>query len=148
MQASNITSVIVCDSVRREVSGKEILIGVYSGDIVVPSFPVVIDLAFWFELDIKEVGEQFANIRIVVPGKVAPLEMRFQINTTVAGPSSLATPTAQTPLVEPGELRVEFREGDDWKIIKRKIIQQGDVASSISFQDNPQPFEPTDSSKP
>jgi hypothetical protein len=147
MRASDITSVIVCDSARREVSGKEILIGVYSGDIVVPSFPVVIDLAFWFETDIKEVGEQFVDIRIVVPGKVPPLEMRFHINTTVAGPSSFATPTAQTPLVEPGELRIELREGDDWKIIKRKIIQQSDVASPMSFQDKPQ-FEPTDPSRP
>ncbi|HTO66036.1 MAG TPA: hypothetical protein VMM15_32840 [Bradyrhizobium sp.] len=129
MQASDITAVIVCDSVRREVSGKELLVGVYTGNIVSPSFPVVIELAFWFEVDIRETGEQDADIRIVVPGEVPPLEMRFHIATVVPGPFSLATPNMQVPLVEAGELRIELKEGDDWTVVKRKVIQRGDAPS-------------------
>ena len=33
---------LVCDDVRREISGKEILIGVYGDGLVVPSFPATI----------------------------------------------------------------------------------------------------------
>jgi hypothetical protein len=38
---------IFCDDIRREVSGKQILIGVYTGDIVIPSFPATIAIAGW-----------------------------------------------------------------------------------------------------
>jgi hypothetical protein len=34
-----ITSLIICDDIRREASGKEILIGVYSKDIIVKDIP-------------------------------------------------------------------------------------------------------------
>jgi hypothetical protein len=37
--------VVVCDDIRREDNGKEILIGVYSGGIIVPQFPVPLALA-------------------------------------------------------------------------------------------------------
>jgi hypothetical protein len=35
-----IHSIIVCDDVRHESNGKAFLIGVYTGDIIVPAFPV------------------------------------------------------------------------------------------------------------
>jgi hypothetical protein len=133
MRASDITAVIVCDSVRREVSGKELLIGVYSGNVVSPSFPVVIELAFWFEADIRETGEQDVDIRIVVPGEVAPLEMRFHIVTVAPGPFSLSTPNLQIPLVDAGELRIELKEGDEWTVVKRRLIQRGDPPSPSSL---------------
>jgi hypothetical protein len=39
-----IISVLICDDVRREENGKEILIGVYSGDIIVTRFPAAMAL--------------------------------------------------------------------------------------------------------
>ena len=39
--------VIFCDDIRREFNGKEILIGIYSGDIVVPQTPSPMVLGVW-----------------------------------------------------------------------------------------------------
>lgn len=33
------SSIIVCDDIRVEMDGKQILVGVYAGDIIFPSFP-------------------------------------------------------------------------------------------------------------
>jgi hypothetical protein len=38
----NVRFVIICDDIRQEVSGKEILIGVYNDAILCPAFPIVI----------------------------------------------------------------------------------------------------------
>ena len=35
-----ITSMIICDDVRQETSGKQTLVGVYAGELIVRSFPV------------------------------------------------------------------------------------------------------------
>src|SRR5271166_1271127 len=43
----NISQAIACDDIRQEINGKHILIGVYSGNLGVPSFPNVIALGFW-----------------------------------------------------------------------------------------------------
>jgi hypothetical protein len=42
---------IVCDDIRREDNGKEIIIGVYSGSIVVPQFPATLLLSLWVGLE-------------------------------------------------------------------------------------------------
>ena len=62
--ALEIATVLVCDDVRKEVTNKDILIGVYAGDIVVPAFPAWIALAVWLELITKENGVYDMSFRI------------------------------------------------------------------------------------
>ena len=50
MLADEIKTVIFCDDIRKEITNKDILIGVYAGDIVVPSFPTPLALALWIEI--------------------------------------------------------------------------------------------------
>lgn len=47
---------VLCDDVRQEDNGKGILIGVYSGNILVPC-PANAKMAFWIEGEISECGE-------------------------------------------------------------------------------------------
>ena len=42
-------NVIVCEDIRQEVHGKWSLMGVFSGDIVVPDFPSHVQAAFYLE---------------------------------------------------------------------------------------------------
>jgi hypothetical protein len=42
-------AVITCEDVRDEVGNKKSLIGVFSGDITVPSFPAMVRVAFYLE---------------------------------------------------------------------------------------------------
>ena len=54
-RAFTVESVLLCDDIRREDNGKAILIGVYSGDIVVPQFPAVLRLSLWLQGTTRQV---------------------------------------------------------------------------------------------
>lgn len=55
---------IVCDDLRREDNGKELLIGVYSGSILVGAFPQVLVLCFWVPLMIPASGKYEFEFRM------------------------------------------------------------------------------------
>lgn len=42
-RAFKLTSLIVCDDIRQEVTGKQILVGVYTGTIILSSFPAALN---------------------------------------------------------------------------------------------------------
>lgn len=68
--APRTVSLIVCDDVRQEINGKLILIGVYTGDIVVSALPVTLtQLHFFIEIRMDS-GDilRFAKVEIRVPG--------------------------------------------------------------------------------
>lgn len=56
-EAASIKSVVICDDVRREDTGKWFLIGVYSKDIAVERVPTKISLSIWIEIDYLQPGE-------------------------------------------------------------------------------------------
>jgi hypothetical protein len=49
-------NVIVCEDVREEIGGKKSLIGVFPGDILVPQFPITLQLALYFEYKPEKIG--------------------------------------------------------------------------------------------
>jgi len=49
---------IFCDDVRQEISGKFILIGVYSGDMNVNNGPATVPLSIWIEMTGLSAGHQ------------------------------------------------------------------------------------------
>ncbi len=51
-------STVVCDDIRREINGKEFLIGVYSGKIIVNSFPARLSIALWINGKIYGEGKE------------------------------------------------------------------------------------------
>jgi hypothetical protein len=59
--------VVFCDDIRREDNGKEILIGVYSGNVVIPQLPSPVVLATWMAFERAEVAAE---------GKI-PIEFRM-----------------------------------------------------------------------
>ena len=57
-------SVIICDDIRQETTGKVILVGVYAENLVVPSLPVSLSLSFWIRLKRVEPGLSELTVRI------------------------------------------------------------------------------------
>jgi hypothetical protein len=84
-------SVLVCDDIRIEVTGKEILIGVYSGAIVSPQFPF---------------GLRSLAFRIAVERTQACKIVKFSFlnpdGTTLTGTQGVAPP------LQPGEEEAKF----------------------------------------
>ena len=58
-------NVIICDDVRKENSGKHLIIGVYPDDILVPGFPATIAVCAWFQFFADRVGEMPIELRVL-----------------------------------------------------------------------------------
>jgi hypothetical protein len=122
MSGLDIRYVIVCDDVRREDNGKEILIGVYSSDILVPVLPANLQLVFWMHVYNDEVGEFPFEVRLTGPDRVQILHASAQGTATSArsmgsiwfGPVGVRVP-------KEGDLSLEFKRADDryWSEIKQ-----------------------------
>lgn len=70
-----VVSFLLCEDVRREMNGKETLIGVYSRDIIVKEFPVrLAQLVIRIVLEIEKNFDEF-KLSIIQPNKQKLLEM-------------------------------------------------------------------------
>lgn len=76
--------VVICDDIRREDNGKQILIGVYSGNIVVEKFPANLVLSAWLQCTASETGDIPLNLRIVNGEKEAVAGGSGKVHVEVA----------------------------------------------------------------
>jgi len=117
------SAIVVCDEIRTENTGKDILIGVFSGDILVPSFPTVIGVAFWCEVENSEedIGIKEYELRVGVEDGQA---LTFKANAIIraAGTSVLKIPTVRTSVSGPTAVSLELRDGDNWRVLKSKKV--------------------------
>jgi hypothetical protein len=130
-----VASVIICDDVRKEVTGKDILIGVYGSHILVPSLPVQLPVAIWLEVIPNATGHFQLDARLRIPG--SPLEMRIRLMAEVADgsePLAFSGPPVLCDVGEAGDITVAVKSADqdDWQVVKTKPVRQGPLqAASI-----------------
>ena len=120
----------MCDDIRREISNKDIIIGAYAGDVIVPEFPAQISVAFWVELQAVALGDFKLKLRVRLQDK-KPVTLQVDINVVKLERFSLSVPTLQVLVQEESEILLEVNEDDDWKTLKTKKIIKGDVPQSI-----------------
>jgi hypothetical protein len=60
-----IVSIVVCDDVRREENGKEILIGVYGSDIILDRFPGLVAPVFWVQMIPNDAEKLSIGFRLI-----------------------------------------------------------------------------------
>lgn len=127
-----VTAVVVCDDIRKEVTGKDILIGVYSGDILVPDLPMVINAAFWIELGPNQPGNYKLNMRVRLGNKVEALPIAIELQIADTSQSAVFTPQATIAVDTATELLLERRVGDSWETLKSKKIYKGVTVQPFS----------------
>lgn len=137
-----ISAVVICDDVRKEASGKDILIGVYGGGILVPSFPVAIPVAVWMEIVPKTSGHFELDFMLKMPGAATPFQMRVVLEVQVGRePAAIYTPSLMCPVTEAGDIEVSVKavEEADWKIVKTKRVSIGaaEIARPMQFHHGP-----------
>jgi hypothetical protein len=127
-----VESVIVCEDIRKEINNKEILIGVYSGNIVVASYPAMLKLAFWVELVPDSMDVHHLSLKIESPSGNPPIEVEFDLSVKEANTAAtIAFGNLPIAIERDGELKVSFKEGDgDWSVIKQKKVLRGPVSSA------------------
>jgi hypothetical protein len=125
----SVTAAIICDDVRKEAGGKDILIGVYGGGVLVPSFPCPIQFAIWIELAPQPIGRLEVDLQARFPGNPMGLGIRFVAE--VSGnddPVVLHTPQFVTSVSEPGNIEVSIKRPneEEWRVVKTKRVLVGE----------------------
>lgn len=122
----NVLSAIMCDLVRIENSGKHILIGVYTGDILFPKFPTRFNPTLWIEI---KTGIQRSNldfeIKIEAPGLPKPIKTEGTLEIEDQENALIWLTFPGVPINIPGSLNVSMRrKGARWQRIISKEVSQ------------------------
>ncbi|UXQ89142.1 hypothetical protein [Synechococcus phage MinM1] len=122
-----ILATLVCDDIRREQNGKDILIGVYGGDILVERFPAPLPLAIYVQLAPKVTGPIALEFRLVMDGRQTLAEGALHLNIDSLGPPAALPLNGVLALVpQPGTLGIQIRApGSGWKTLRTISIRQG-----------------------
>ena len=121
-----IQSVIICDDIRKEITGKDILIGVYAGGINVPSYPVTLPLAFWIVLDPEQSSNYKCEITIQSPSGNPPIKMEAEIEVgQPVGPGILALSKVPIRIENDGDITVSLKVDDvDFGVVKSTPVSR------------------------
>src|SRR5687768_12771814 len=110
-----IRNAIFCDFVRHEDTGKNILIGVYTGDVVLESVPALIPCTFWLDVvtPIQNTDLSF-DLRIEWPGPPGKIETNGSSKVGAHKSLALTIPT-QLAIDKEGQIRFSIRfAGGRW----------------------------------
>lgn len=142
-------SVVFCDDVRREITGKDILIGVYSGDIRLPTVPALLGVSLWIQFRTIGNGVVSARVRVTDPAGNTAGETKIEIPVGGAAgtPSDNTGSLGMVPLpisvMQAGAISVYWSVGgNDFALIGRKRITIGPVATLTAPPSAPRPPAP------
>jgi hypothetical protein len=127
MSASGyIQSVILCDEVRTEITGKDIAIGVYNGHLILPQIPFVLpSLAVRYELSFRGNKTEKMNVKLEGPDKNAIFR-----NTVMIQFNDWDKPGAVTivlaGLIMPTEGTYSFysKFRNDWELTRTLMVEK------------------------
>jgi hypothetical protein len=113
---------LLCDDIRREQSGKLILIGVYSSQILLTQFPGNMSLSIFGEISPKRLGEINIEFQFCLDDEpTSGIEMNLTIGALDT--DLFATPPIPLTLNAPGVLSLRCREErGEWVETIRKTI--------------------------
>lgn len=123
---------VICDDIRKEDNGKLILIGVYSGNILVGGFPGKLALATWlhgYGHELEEVDIEIRYQFVADESEEKPYIVGAQGKITVVNTKDeVSVPLPRMPVVfaGPGLLSVDYRLGGGrWKNLLEKRVLLG-----------------------
>jgi hypothetical protein len=130
-------AVLICDDVRKEISNKEILIGVYSGNIHVPTLPAALLLSFWLEMTSKRKGPFEMTLRIQLPNPDQKFEYRINGEVPEAKvPFSVFTPQGSFVIEREGEIKIfgKLPGSERFDLLKSKTVKYLPLSALVQNQ--------------
>jgi hypothetical protein len=133
-----ISSAVVCEDIRQEISKKFLLIGVFGGEANVGVLPGVIQLALFVELIPKSTGAFDVQFRIMDDQDRLPVEGNVQFS--VADGSSFGAAIGPFPVAvhSPGTIRFQWRTADvEWDTVRTIKLNLNPAAVAASLNPSP-----------
>ena len=122
--ALKFNNALIVDDIRIEINGKWILIGYYTGDIIIPNFPA----PFVFQLTVEIEGLNKGVHEIAMRATAGDAISEFSGSLEIAEESKAIIPSPKLAIVfsEPSVLRVECSaDGSEPVVIVEKNVLQG-----------------------
>jgi hypothetical protein len=145
---------LFCDDIRYENNGKQILIGVYTGDILISQIPAIISLAVWiaFERINDTTGELPVEFRMInTQGNSLGYGSATLHLTSDLHDGAIALPGLPLQLQQPDTLTFQLKQADDrWESIRSTHVRLAPTSATAPPlpSSQPQPALPTSSSPP
>src|SRR4051812_47095352 len=129
----HLDAALICDDIRTENTGKQILIGVYGDDIIVGMFPSVVVVALWMRFRFDEVGMH--PLELMGDGPDGSVLAASRVEAYTANKSAnvdLGLGGIVLQLNRPGRITFRWRDvgQDEWKDVIDLSVAQGNVAIS------------------
>ena len=123
MSELKILSSVVCEDIRQENNGKQILIGVYNS-VLVQQFPVVLSLAFWIQYLPTQTGKFKSGLR-VVSGDTTFLDINADIEIPAIELSSFNIVGIPFALQTETTLKVELKQpSGQWEFVREFSVRR------------------------
>jgi hypothetical protein len=120
-----VRSVIICDDIRREDNGKEILIGVYAGSIIFRSVPVRL-ATFGIRLEVLGSKARYneTGLQVIAPSGEVLYQTMVEIDVADASlPASVPFKVQGAIFKEVGEYKIMFRLEGDFQQVYTFIVK-------------------------
>src|SRR5580704_8644394 len=98
---------LICEEVRPEPNGKWALLGVFSGDIVVPEVPAFVRMAVYFEAQLTKPYEGKMLVRFRLDDAQSLLVVGSVVATAV-GPMNFPVPAVMVPFQQAGIIHIDM----------------------------------------
>lgn len=131
---ARVVTALVCDDARREDNKKEILIGVYTGGILVEKFPSRLALCLWTLVQTSGEGELSLEFRVVDSEDTALIAGEGMVSVANSDePSSLVFPKMPLKVEKATTLRFQLKPlGGNWETIAEKSVRLRPNAAETS----------------
>jgi hypothetical protein len=129
-----VESFVLCEEIRHEINNKMMLLGVYTGDIVVPHVPAMLRFAMY--LSLKGVTKGSHNFECFLEGAGGKTGFEGTIEALGTGEESAVILTPPLPLkidgVGPLSWKIRF-DKSKWITVTTRNVQLGNVVSPFEF---------------
>lgn len=114
---------VLCEDVRVESNGKHIVIGVYTGNVVVYALPSTVQLTVWLCLEAKTPGHANVDVRGYDPSGRIMFSGEMEIESRESETITTSLPKFAVQIEKEGSIRVQVRpNGGRWKTIINKDV--------------------------
>lgn len=135
---ADVSAVIICDDVRKENTGKDILIGVYSGAVNVQAYPTAFRAAFWIEMEPEGTGRVQCEFSIATPSGNPPLKVGFDLDVVETGTAVFVMGGVPLTLERDGDIVISAKIGSDAeRVVKRKPVKRVPIPVPIAGHPSP-----------
>lgn len=141
----DLITAVLCDDIRTEGNGKDILIGVYGGAVAIADFPANLLLALWLQFRTQGTGEVHGEVKgLNADGEqIVGAEFGVRIGHAEEGSMSIGITKIPLHINKAGIITFQYREKNgEWTVALTKEIRR--EASSDQSTD----FDPSASRLP